>query len=287
MPAGIKQKVRQVSGAYRKLTRVDFQARRPIGTTDNTAEQQEQMAKLNELKGQISVLYDAAVRQADENLGSVVEALKRRGLWDNTLFAVIADHGEEFGEHGGWLHDQSVYEELMHVPMIVRFPKGRYAGRRVTEVVSLVDLMPTILDYIGRDELLGSLSGRSLMGCAAKGTSQSQEQFIVPSMRINLKKYYRPFKESRGDVNVVVRRGRWKGIFNAEPDLLELYDLSKDPAEQFDLSKQQAGRAEAMRSFAKGWLEACSSGGVPTAPVRLESLDEETTERLRSLGYVD
>ncbi len=90
-----------------------------------------------------------------------------------------------------------------------------------------------------------------------------------------------------GDVNVVVRQGNWKGIFNAEPDLLELYDLSKDPTEQFDLSKQQAGRAEAMRSFPKGWLEACSSEGVPTAPVGLESLDEETTERLRSLGYID
>jgi len=287
VPAGTKQTVREVSNAYRRLTRADFAAARPIGTTDNTADQQQQMQKLTGLKGQINILYDAAVRQADENLGSVVETLKRKGLWDNTLFAVISDHGEEFAEHAGWLHDQSVYEELMHVPLLIHFPKARFAGRRVSEVVTLVDLMPTILDFLGADELLGGLSGTSLMACLQTKAPEPAEKFLVPGMRINKKKYYRPFKESRGDENVVVRRDNWKGIYNAEPDSLELYDLSKDPAEQFDLSGEQPGRAEAIRSYAKKWLSKCSTGTGETTPSGFDSLDEQTRRRLRSLGYVD
>jgi len=287
VPAGTKQTVKQVSNAYRRLTRADFAAGRPIGTTDNTAEQQKQMQKLAGLKEQISILYDAAIRQADESLGSVVEMLKQKGLWDNTLFAVISDHGEEFAEHGGWLHDQSVYEELMHVPLLIHFPKGRFAGRRVSEVVTLVDLMPTILDYIGAERQLAALSGTSRMACLQNRGVEPQEKFLIPGMRINKKKYYRLFKESRGDENVVVRHDSFKGIYNVEPDTVELYDLSKDPAERFDLSGEQPGRADAIRSFVKNWLNGCSGGAGEPAPSGFDSLDEQTRRRLRSLGYVD
>jgi len=131
------------------------------------------------------------------------------------------------------------------------------------------------------------LNGRSLMGCLRSSAPEPAEKLLVPGMRINKKKYYRPFKESRGDENVVVRCGNWKGIYNAEPDSLELYDLSKDPAEQFDLSGEQPGRAEAIRSYARNFSDKCSRDADETTPSGFDSLDEQTRRRLRSLGYVD
>ena len=69
----------------------------------------------------------------------------------------LSDHGEELGEHGGWLHDQSVYEELVRSPLLIRFPGGAFGGRRISELVSLVDLLPTVLDFIGKPELVWQL----------------------------------------------------------------------------------------------------------------------------------
>ncbi|MFQ5490931.1 MAG: sulfatase, partial [Phycisphaerae bacterium] len=141
-----KELVKQAYLAYRRLTRADYAAKRRVGTTDNTSEQDAAMARLASIKPTIDVLYDAAVRKADFRVGRIIDLLKRRNLWDNTVFILTSDHGEELGDHGGWLHDQSVYEELLRVPLMVHFPGGRFAGRRLAESVSLIDVMPTILD---------------------------------------------------------------------------------------------------------------------------------------------
>jgi arylsulfatase A-like enzyme len=95
--------------------------------------------------------------------------------------------------------------------------------------------------------------------------------------------YYRPWKESRGDVNVVIRRGSWKGIWNDELQTLELYDLERDPGEQTDLSAAQPRLAAALGEQARAWLQACLSQATP--PQELGEMDEQTQEQLRALGY--
>jgi len=287
VPPGTKHAARRRLLQYRQLTRVDFAAGRPVGTTDNTAEQDRAMRRIAELQDDINVLYDAAVRQADENLGSVIEALRRRGLWDQTLFIVLSDHGEEFGERGGWQHDQSVYEELVRVPLIVRFPGGRFAGGRISEVVTLVDILPTIFDYLGRRDLSSGCRGRSLVPLIRGEPLGGPEEPIVTSVRINRKKYYRPYRQTRGDVNVVVRRGAWKGIWNVDVQTFELYDLSRDPAERSSATSQEPELAATMHRYAQDWLERCRLSGGQATPSGVEGLDEDTLESLRSLGYVD
>lgn len=265
---------------YRELTRVDFMAKRPRGTTDNTAEQDAAMARLHALLPTIRTLYDAQVAFADRHVGEFIDLLKRRGIWDDCLFVLLADHGEELDDHGGWEHDHSLYEELMHVPLIVRFPKNEHAGLRVSEPVGLVDVMPTVLDVIGASGELDSCRGYSLLepidGLGREGPR-------VLAVRANQRKYYRPYKERRGDFNIALRQGVYKGIWNTQVHTFELYDLNNDPGERNDVAAQRKSVADPLQAFARQWLreQARDKGVAASAPM---SRGEE--ERLRQLGYI-
>jgi len=287
VPESVRTQIENATLEYKRLTRRDFNRRRTLGAVDNSASQDRQMAILNVLLDDYNDLYDASVRQADGLVGSVIDALKARGDWRNTLFILLSDHGEEMNDHGGWFHDQSVYQELTHVPLIIRFPDGEYGGKRMLTTVSLVDVLPTVLEYVGAADAAAAPAGRSLMP-AIRGVQSAAEDIFVPSMRINRKKFYRPWKESRGDVNIVVLQDRWKGIWNVEPGTLELYDLSHDRWEQKDVSKARPDIALSMRSFAAEWLKECRSRREDDSHPAAESeLDEQTLRSLRELGYVD
>ncbi|MCP4249733.1 MAG: sulfatase, partial [bacterium] len=97
----------------------------------------------------LAALYDGSIRYIDDQLGMLFDALKRRGMWDNTVVCVLADHGEEFMEHGRIGHGHGLYENLLRVPWILRVP-GR-DGQRLTTQVSLIDLFPTLLAAAGLD----------------------------------------------------------------------------------------------------------------------------------------
>jgi arylsulfatase A-like enzyme len=262
VPAAIRDEVMQRSKAYRRLTRVDGDADRLLGATDNTAEQIQALRDLDALRPAVDVLYDARVLEADRRVGSIIEQLEARGRWENTLFIVTSDHGEEMGEHGGWQHDQSVYEELVHVPLIIRFPRNQYAGRRVADVVGLIDVLPTTMEVVRRADLNGAARGRSLMPLVRGEAWRPPSEPAIYAMRINRKKYFRPWKERRGDLNVVVRQEGWKAIWNAEPRTVELYDLSQDPGERTDVSSAHAQRAAMLGALAEQFVAGCGPGNA-------------------------
>jgi arylsulfatase A-like enzyme len=270
---------------YRELRFADYAANRRVGITDNSIMQDESRAELDSLLESINTLYDSAVLQADENLGDVVQILRDRGMWDKAIFIFLSDHGEELGEHGGWFHDQAVYEEVARVPLIIHFPGNQFAGTRIDTVVSLVDVMPTIFDYIERLQLCADCRGKSLLPLLRGDATTADHGATVPSLRINEQSYYRAWKEQRGDVNIVVREDQWKGIWNAEPDTLELYNLQQDPAEKFDISDRQPDIAENFRRKARNWFAKCQSQIQPPTELAADELDPETTEKLRALGY--
>ncbi len=210
--------------------------------------------------------------------------LRERDLWEESLVVVVSDHGEEMGEHGGWQHDQSVYEELIHVPLIIKFPGGRHAGRRISAPVSLLDLLPTVLDAVGRPDLARGARGRSLLPLLEQEAAEVSDRRVT-SLRHNRKKYFRPFKETRGDLNVVVMDGGWKAIYNIEPGSIELYDLASDPGEARDLSMAEPERAEALRRAAERYYRECvSRRREPASDVT--TIDKAQEDALRSLGYV-
>ena len=276
--------------AYRKLTRVDFAAKQPLGTTDNTTEQDAAMAVLTKYEQEYSDLYDASVRLADSKVESTIAMLKQVGTWDRTLFILIADHGDEFNEHGGWTHDQSAYQELFHVPLIVKFPAGEHAGVRVKTPVSLIDVIPTIAEVLDRAEVGTPSRGHSLMPLVRAAATGAEEEASVRvvGMRNNGKKYYRPWKELRGDVNIIIRRGNWKGIWNVEVDTFELCDLDADPRETKNIATAHATFAGELREFAETWYHLCQEGALRSGEgVNVDDMSAEELENLRALGYVD
>lgn len=268
---------------YRNATRVDFR-KRPLGTTDNTEEQRGYMARLTELIPEVENIYMGSVSVADGRVGSVIEKIKQRGRWDDTLFIVISDHGEEMSDHGGWQHDQSVYQELLHVPLVIRFPKGEYGGTRIDEPVSLIDLVPTVLDVVGAPASGVRLTGESLMPLV-RGEAEGRGPQLV-GMRNNQRKYFKPYKEQRGDLNLAVRDGKWKAIYNHEPGTLELYDLERDPGELEDLVATEVELAERLKLFALQSYADLLLNSERAQEGGLDNADQETLQGLEQLGYL-
>jgi hypothetical protein len=97
-----------------------------------------------ELTGYVGELLDL-----DRNLGVLVAALRRRGLYERSTILVVSDHGEEFRDHGGMRHGRTLFQEQLHVPALVKLPGGRFAGRRIEATASHVDLLPTLLAALG------------------------------------------------------------------------------------------------------------------------------------------
>jgi arylsulfatase A-like enzyme len=280
-PMDERENYRAAWHLYRELRAVDWAARRPIGSTDNTPAQEAAMSYLASLRPTVDLVYDAAVSSADDHLRQVIEVLKAKGAWDQALFILLADHGEEFGEHQGWTHGQSVYEEMVRVPLLVHFPRGEHGGRRVGTPVSLVDVMPSIFEYIGQPHLCDGCRGRSFLPLVRAATRAGGID-APPSLRINQQHYFRPWKEQRGDINVVVREAGWKAIWNAEKDAVELYDIEQDRGETTDLAAQRPGIARRLGNRARAWFEACRADAK--APIDRE-LDHRVKESLRALGY--
>ncbi len=109
-------------------------------------------------------LYDAEIRYTDEKLiGPLVQKLKDMALYDQTMIIFTSDHGEEFYDHGGWGHGHSLYDESLKVPLLIKFPESKFMGSKVENIVSLVDVVPTILDEMGINSSRYELDGKSLI----------------------------------------------------------------------------------------------------------------------------
>jgi arylsulfatase A-like enzyme len=198
--------------------------------------------------------YDCALAYLDEQIGRLYQALDEGGLLDNTILVVTSDHGEAFGEHGYVGHSKSLYREVVHVPLFIRFPSGVAPGVRVAEPADLCHLAATMLSLAGvpNDH---AIPGTSLL---AGGTGTA----VAELMR---NPYQAPFYQSaRGDVVSIVT-AEWQAIFS--DDGAQLFARS-DVRQQADLGATEAGRL--VIDELRGRLEAALPGRelpVPGATV--------------------
>lgn len=186
--------------------------------------------------------YDGDIAYGDQQFGRFLGELKRQGIYDDALIFFVADHGEEFLDHGGWLHGRSVFDELVHVPMIVKFPKARGAGSRVKQMVALSDVLPTILEAAGLPVPdPPAIIGRPLQGVAFSG---APEPPVVSEI------------SHRGFVSSGIRTGQAKYIrrFSPQPDEL-FFDLVKDPKELVNLVDQKPEKLRLLRSAVEATLQ--------------------------------
>jgi len=276
---------RETVARYRAITRRGYQDNFRGQGLDFDAEQAELIAKLSDRQAEAYRIYARAVKESDERIRSIVEVLKERGRWDQTLFIVMSDHGEEMGEHDGWLHDQSLYQEMVHVPLMIRFPNAEFGGQTISAPASLVDVLPTILGRVDGGTDPAEFEGRDWSSALASGEVGEGEPRVV-SIRINERKYFGPWKRERGDRNLAVRDGKWKGIWSVDTKRLELYDTEADPGEASDVSASQPERTVELRRVAREtWFRLEGQSRVEEG-AGFEALDEGQRENLRELGYL-
>jgi arylsulfatase A-like enzyme len=157
-------------------------------------------------------LYDGEISYVDQQLGSLLDHLRATGQYEDTLIVVAGDHGEAFGEHGDFVHGHLAYDEVMHVPLLIRFPAGMAVpGGDVDALAQLTDIAPTVLDALGLGHLAGDMQGVSLLPAlssdAAPG-SQSPSHPVTRSLRSHA------FSETQASTAnnrlLAVRTERWK-----------------------------------------------------------------------------
>jgi len=177
-------------------------------------------------RDEIVGLYDSGIRWVDEQISALAKSLRGLGLWDNCLFAVTADHGEEFLDHGGTAHTPpSVSEEITHVPLLLRVPGG--APRKLSEPFSLLHLAPTLLDAL-RVPVPEEFSAGSRWKSVECGDWKNSDAVVecINGCR-------NPFRgrDRRGDRILAVRESRYKLAINFHSRSEELFDLESDPSE--------------------------------------------------------
>ena len=216
-------------------------------------------------------LYHGEVESVDARVGRVLAALEQRGLTENTVFAFTSDHGEGFGEHGRFLHGNSFYQELMHIPWILAGP-GVEAGVRRTDVVSHIDVVPTLSEALGIEPPPG-VQGRSALRPSA--ASPPLARYLAS-----------PFRQRLGHALI-----QWPYKLIDQGRRLELYHLGDDPREEHDLARSQGQRVKEMRALLRQKQvenEARRDANFArTREAELEGVADATREKLRELGYIE
>ena len=210
-------------------------------------------------------IYDSEIAHTDRWIGALLDGLRERGLFDDTLVVLTGDHGEEFGDHGDLGHARTLYSELINVPLIVKypaeFPAGPEPGAVVREHVALLDIFPTVLE-VTDVPLRGVIEGRSLLS-KAPGEARA---IVSETAR-------------RGGVRSLVRDGH-KLIRRVQDDAYELYDLERDPLESEDLAATSPEQVAVLKDALEAWERAT----LARTAAQLE-LSGEDLEELRKLGY--
>ena len=218
-------------------------------------------------------LYDAEIAQNDAAFGELLDELSRRSLYDASAIVLTSDHGEEFYEHGSWRHANTLYEEVLRIPFVLRLPDGERAGLSLDSPLDQVDLAPTFLALAGAP-IPAELPGESWLPALAGGPAPDRESLAwlehpaisISSIRLGSWKALRTV-------------GAWRPPVGRAPD--ELYDLGADPGELRDLAATDALR----RRWAIGRMTSAGSR-LPRAGGEDVEIDAELDRTLRALGYL-
>jgi arylsulfatase A-like enzyme len=201
--------------------------------------------------------YESDVAFADLHVGQLIEHLRLRApLWERTIVIVTADHGEEFGEHGGQRHGSGCYVEAVHVPLVVRIPG--VAPARIETPVALVDIVPTLIELVGAGRDGPELAGRSLLGpLHATGTADPLRPIFSTAAHQRA--------DQRPRLVHAVRQEGYTLIHRREDDNWALFHAAEDPGERRDISQEPAHAARLRRM--QELLTQNLTGNLGQAPV--------------------
>jgi hypothetical protein len=210
--------------------------------------------------------YDSAIAFVDGEVGKLLQSLREKGLYENSLIVILSDHGESLYEHGQWGHGSLVYEETAHVPLVVKFPAAMNLKGRVRTVVELADVFPTVLDIFGQRL---PLDGKSLLDAATIGQEND-------NIAVCCSFYASP--------DFGLRWRQWYDIFNMGTGRETLYRTA-DPFFQKTREPEESVRTLLKARFLD-WLKRFSEIDQRPVKIDLNGLPKNEIENLRSLGYL-
>ncbi|MFC2162643.1 sulfatase [Candidatus Altiarchaeota archaeon] len=226
--------------------------------------------------------YDSSIRYNDHYIGELINTIDELGLGENTIIILTADHGEEFNEHNRLSHGANLYDESIHVPLIIRFPE-KFNARYKTQA-ELIDLMPTILEILGITDIGGlqaQMQGETLLKKEDSGFAEVYQDHIISET--GLLNAHVPRK-------ITVRDKTHKYILSKikKGELEELYDLVNDPEEIRNICLEEEGKCRQLRSI---YMSSIMNSSIRDKyrPKKIDykaQEEEENIKELRSLGYV-
>ncbi|MDH3484185.1 MAG: sulfatase [Myxococcales bacterium] len=227
-------------------------------------------------KRRLAALHDGEITQHDHFLGLFIDRLVELGLWEDTLLVVTSDHGEEFDDHGSWGHGHSVYQELLHVPLMFRLPNRLPAGAQIPDAVSTLDVAASVTELVGVSPMPKN-EGQTLVGLM-RGSPPGR-----PTVAFS------DFQDDRR----VITSGRWKLILRGNLTST-MFDLVADPHEKNELdgSASPIGRRHCRMLLGQflgatdrgDWLSAEQKSGTQLERENAE-MDDTIRDQLRALGY--
>jgi len=263
---------------YRHHPDIGF-ASPPVGRLDGTESIEELRAfgaslTVDEV-GLLLDLYDEEIRFTDQGIGQLLDHLRARGLYDRTLIVLTADHGEEFLERGWLGHTRTLHDELIAVPLLIRHGRLSRNGSSVPGPVSLVSLVPTVLELLGIPPAGMRLEGPALAG-AVRGTDAPPRTVVFSEVD------FRGRPEKRAAQRAAIA-GRYKLVRDRLERRDRLFDLVEDPGERNEVGAQEPLRLERLQERLTRW-SARIDPDAAAPPAR--PLTPEEREQLRALGYL-
>jgi arylsulfatase A-like enzyme len=221
--------------------------------------------------------YTYEIEYMDEHVGRLIDGLKQRGLYDNTLIVFTSDHGEEFHEHGGWWHGLSLYDEQIKIPLMLKLPGNAAKGTYINNLARHVDLAPTLAQFahLPSDE---KWQGQSLLTEQLE-SNNGEISFVHSHLDfegIQLKSL-RSFDRKYITANEGNKR-------NFAPQ--EIYDLATDPGEQHNLAGEQPEAVALYQNSLEEMDDFIQKGAAQPTSLATENMSPAELERLRSLGYL-
>jgi choline-sulfatase len=227
-----------------------------------------------------SAPYDGEIAYTDSIVGSVMEVLQRHGLFQDSIIAIAADHGEAFGEHGEERHGIFLYDETIHVPFLLKLPGERFAGKRVAERVALADIAPSLLDAAGI-AVPPAVQGRSLLPLFSL-----TEKAGKPSSAEKDKAAERPIYSETNYGHLTfgwaeLRSWRDQKYLYVQAPKRELYNQMNDPGAVNNIAAASKAIADTLDAQLDSFRKRTSSDQTATPKI-----DPGQQEKLRALGYL-
>ena len=235
--------------------------------------------------------YDNAIHYADHLIRKIVRSLQKNGVYDDTLLVVLADHGDNIGDHGLMFHYYCLYDTLIKIPLLIKFPNSTGPEGKISQVVQNVDIYPTILSLLGIDDtqVWEQIQGNDLLGKASPRRDQDLAiSELVKALGPDRNQYLEgPDRTNRRLLSVRTRNRKF--IYSSQGDH-ECYDLENDPVEMNNLYPFSDGFSDLMIKASEYYDRMSAfyddNKHKINGSVTVQQVDESIIDQLTSMGYM-